>query len=232
MICTFSNSHPMCPSKVTQLGLLALVAIGSLASACVKKESVDSTDIATQGMSLEFHVTNDGTQSKVYTALHVGSYQSLVWAKLSTGDELVLYAPDGNQHRLGVLASGDKTAYGTNTLVLPPSFTISAPAAAASRAETLKLSWTRSDGSHEMRVAVDGPCIIGFTRQVIGDPGEYVINGGELKPIGGKASETCKVTATVTRTVSTNSGFSAEFSKHPSNATGIQIRTVLLDSKP
>ena len=68
-------------SKLTSLILLALAASPLLAG-CVKKESVDSQDVTTHGMSLELDVVNDGSKSKVYAALHVGSWQSTVWARL------------------------------------------------------------------------------------------------------------------------------------------------------
>ena len=234
--------------------LFLTLAILPAASGCVKKESVDSQDVTTHGMSLEMDVVNDGTKSKVYAALHVGDYQSLVWAKLTTGDQLIVTDPTGSKQALTVIYEGNKTAYGAdlapgegdylldfnrqkgasalgNKLTVPKAFTLAVSKPQVSRTEMLSFSWGASNNG-TMAYALSGPCIQSHVaKSIVGDPGSFTINAGEIKALAGKEMETCQLTLKVTRTIETNTCCSAEFG-HTSHVRGIQERTITFDSKP
>lgn len=234
--------------------LFLTLAILPTASGCVKKESVDSQDVTTHGMSLEMDVINDGSKSKVYAALHVGDYRSLVWAKLTTGDQLIIIDPSGARQALALIYEGNKTAYGAdlapadgefkldfirpkgasalgNKLTVPKAFTLAVNAPAVSRKELLTFSWGASNNG-AMAYSLSGPCIQSHVSKTIaGDPGSFTINGGEIKALSGKEMETCQLTLKVTRTIETNSCCSAEFGQ-TSLARGIQERVITFDSKP
>lgn len=238
----------------TSLILTALVAAPLLAG-CVKKESVDSQDVTTHGMSLELDVVNDGQKSKVYAALHVGSWESLVWARLSSGDQLIVVDPAGARQALSILNTSGKTAYGVdlaamegefkldfirakgasalgNKVTVPPAFTVVAPAM-HSRKEPLTFTWNAAPGSGaEMRYSLTGPCISSHVpRSISGDPGTFTINAGDIKPVTGKEMESCQLTLKMTRAIVTNACCSAEFG-HPSRTNGVQERVVFFQSAP
>lgn len=235
--------------------LLALLAVPVLALGCAKKESVDSQDVTTHGMSLELDVVNDGTNNTVYAALHVGDWESLVWARLSDGDQLILQDPKGGKQALGLVSSDGKTAYGAsvpamdgqylldfirakgasalgNKVTVPPSFTVAAPAS-VSRKEALTFTWAAAAGTHAMAYELSGAsCLQAHSsKTIVGDPGTFTVNAGELQPLSGKESETCQVTVKVTRTITTNSCCSAEFG-HVSRALGRQERVFKFNSTP
>jgi len=234
---------------------LAVAALPLLALGCAKKESVDSQDVTTHGMSLELDVVNDGTNNKVYAALHVGDWQSLVWARLTTGDQLVLNDPKGGKQALGILVQDGKTAYGGslpamdgeyaldflrakgasalgNKVTVPPSFTLTAPASVP-RKEALTFTWGAAAGTHQMAYSLSGASCLSAhaSKDIAGDPGSFTINAGELKALSGKETESCEVTLKVTRTITTNSCCSAEFG-HPSRALGKQERVFKFTSTP
>ena len=235
--------------------VLILAVLGSALAplGCVKKESVDSQDVTTHGMSLEMDVINDGTKSKVYVALHVGSWQSLVWAKLSTGDQLVVIDPAGNRQELKVTYSGNKTAYGVelpamagdfkldftrakgasalgNKTTVPAPFTLAVSAPSVSRKEALTFTWGAASGS--MGYSLSGSCISSHVpKTIVGDPGTFTINAGELKALAGKENETCQLTLKVTRSATSDACCSSEFG-HPSHSNGVQERVINFESKP
>jgi hypothetical protein len=234
--------------------LFLTLAILPAAAGCVKKESVDSQDVTTHGMSLEMDVINDGTKSKVYAALHVGSYESLVWAKLSSGDQLIVIDPTGAKQQLSVIYEGNKTAYGAdlaamdgefkldfirakgasalgNKLMVPKAFTLAVSAPAVSRKEMLSFSWGASNNG-DMAYSLSGPCISAHAPKTItGDPGTFTINAGEIKAVTGKEMETCQLTLKVTRSITSKSCCSAEFG-HTSYVRGIQERVITFNSTP
>lgn len=239
----------------SSFALVALAAVPLFALGCAKKESVDSQDVTTHGMSLELDVVNDGANNDVYAALHVGDWQSLVWARLSTGDQLIIANPKGEKQSLGVVSSDGKTAYGAtlpamdgeytldfirakgasalgNKVTVPPSFTITAPAS-VSRKEALTFTWASATGAHQMAYTLTGAsCLQAHTsKDIIGDPGTFTINAGELKALSGKETESCEVTVKVTRTLTTNTCCSAEFG-HTSRALGRQERVFKFTSTP
>lgn len=238
-------------SMRTSLILLALAASPLLAG-CVKKESVDSQDVTTHGMSLELDVVNDGSKSKVYAALHVGSWQSTVWARLSTGDKLIINDPAAGQQQLSVVSTAGKTAYGAelaamdgefkldfirekgasalgNKVTVPASFTLATPAT-AKRTEPLTFTWGAASGS--MAYSLTGTCIQShLSKSIVGDPGTFTINAGEIKALAGKEMESCQLTLKVTRTVISQACCSSEFG-HPSQSKGVQERVVTFQSAP
>jgi len=241
----------------TSLGLLALLAVPVLAAACVKKESVDSRDVTTHGMSLEFEVKNDGTKSKVEAMLHVGSHETYVYARLSDGEQLILTDPSGDKRALAFTGTQNAAKYGTevptsagdyildflrvkgaasalgNKVTLPAAFTLKAPASAP-RKEALTFTWDAAagTGAAAMSYSLSGDCIQAHVpKDIIGDPGTFMINAGEIKAVTGKDMATCRVTLKVVRAVTTNATFSAEFG-HRSVGRGIQERVVNFDSVP
>lgn len=245
----------MTRSSFALLTLVTLVTAPLALFGCAKKQSVDSQDVTTHGMSLQLEVVNDGTRSKVYAALHVGDWESYVWARLSSGDQLILIDPKGERRALGVLTTEGKTAYGAelapmdgtftldfvrekgasalgNKAVVPPSFTVKVPAT-VSRKEALTFTWDAVTGEHDMAYEiVNASCLSShLEKDIIGDPGTFTVNAGELKALSGKEAESCEVTLKVTRAIVTNACCSAEFG-HPSRAIGRQDRVVRFTSTP
>lgn len=238
----------------SSFALAALAAVPLFALGCAKKESVDSQDVTTHGMSLELDVVNDGTNNAVYAALHVGDWQSLVWARLSTGDQLLIADPKGGKQALSIVSNDGKTAYGANLpamdgeytldfirakgasalgnkVTVPPSFTITAPTS-VSRKEALTFTWAAASGPQMAYTLSGASCLQAHTaKDIVGDPGTFTINAGELKALSGKEAESCEVTVKVTRTITTNSCCSAEFG-HPSRALGRQERVFKFTSTP
>lgn len=233
----------------------AVAAVTLLALGCAKKESVDSQDVTTHGMSLELQIVSDGTNNKVEAGLHVGDWQSLVWARLSAGDQLVLEDPKGSKQALPVLVADGKTVYGAtlpamdgvfsldflrakgasafgNKVTVPPAFKLSAPAT-VSRKEALTFTWDAAAGTYQMAYSLNGAsCLTAHSaKSIAGDPGTFTINAGELKAYSGKETESCEVTLKVTRSIVTNSCCSAEFG-HPSRAIGRQERVIKFTSAP
>lgn len=222
---------------------------------CAKKESVDSQDVTTHGMSIELEVVSDGANNSVQAGLHVGSWESLVWARLSAGDELILSDPKGDKRALGVVNSSGKTVYGVtlpaldglysldftrakgasalgNKVLVPPSFALTAPAT-ASRKEGLTFTWPAAAGSHQMTYSLStGSCLRShISKDILGDPGTFTIPAGSIEAFSSKETESCEVTLTVSRTVTTNDCCSAEFG-HPSRALGRQTRSFKFTSTP
>ncbi|MBI2392198.1 MAG: hypothetical protein HYV09_21605 [Deltaproteobacteria bacterium] len=245
----------MTRSSFALLTLVTLVTAPLALVGCAKKQSVDSQDVTTHGMSLELDVVNDGTRSNVYAALHVGDWQSLVWARLSSGDQLIMTDPKSEKRALGVVSTDGKTAYGAdlapmdgtftldfvrekgasalgNKAVVPPSFTIKVPAS-VSRKEALTFTWESATGGHKMAYEiVSASCLSSHVeKDIIGDPGTFTLNAGELKALSGKDGDSCEVTLKLTRTIITNSCCSAEFG-HPSRALGRQERVVRFTTTP
>ena len=236
----------------TLLTIAGLVAL----NACTKKESVDSRDVTTHGMSLELKVTNDGSKSHVEAALHVGSYQTYTYAKLTEGEQLILTDPSGDKRALSFIGNNDAAKYGAdvatsggsylldfirvkgaasalgNKVELPAGFTVN-PVGNTSRKEPLTFTWDAAAGTNAtMSYSLKGNCIQShLPKSIIGDPGTFTIAGGELQATAGKTDESCVLTLTVTRTVKTNTCCSAEFG-HESQAWGSQERTVTFTSTP
>jgi hypothetical protein len=240
----------------TSLTVAALVVVPVLSVACVKKESVDSRDVTTHGMSLEFEVKNDGSKTKVEAMLHVGSYETYVYARLSDGEQLILTDPTSDKRALAFTGTQNAAKYGTevssgagdylldflrvkgaasalgNKVTLPAGFTLKAPTSAP-RNQPLTFTWDAASGNGaSMSYSLSGECIQAhIAKDIVGDPGTFTINAGELKPLNGKEMATCRLTLKVVRAIASNLNFSAEFG-HKSIGRGIQERTVNFDSVP
>jgi hypothetical protein len=65
----------------------------------------------------------------------------------------------------------------------------------------------------------------------VGEPGSFVINGGELVAISGHESDVCAVTVNVTRRIQTGSNFSPAFGQK-SGSDAKQYRTATFQSGP
>ena len=237
--------------------LVASLAVSALAgTGCTKKETLNSDEVTTKGFSLDFKALSNGTTTGVTIAVHIGTYESATYAKLIGGDHLVLTLADGTTAPLsesqegsgsstatyyknssiaqpeGVLkvdllrANGDNAT--DNLVQLPPGFVLSGPTTTASRRSPVTLQWT-TKSSQEMEITAKGDCIFDTTKKIIGDPGSYTFNAGDLQSLSGKEKDTCAVTFTVTRTNKTSSGFSAKFG-HESRAEGVQIRTLVIQT--
>lgn len=237
----------------TSLALVALAAAPVLAG-CVKRESVESQDVTTHGMSLDYMVTNDGDKTAVYAALHVGSWESATFAKLTTGDQLIINDPTGKQQALAIQQAGGKTWYAAdltpaqsgefkldfirakgasalgNKVIVPPAFTVTAPTT-QSRMSALTFSWGAASNG-KMSYTLSGDCIQAHApKDIIGDPGSFTLNAGEIKAQTGKEMASCQVKLTVTRQLETSPCCSSEFG-HPSKGIGRAIRTIAFQSTP
>ncbi len=238
------------------VGLAPLALVTVAATGCSKKESIPSDEVTTKGYSLDFKIMSDGANSTAYVALHVGSYDSNIFATLTSGDNLVLKAPGGAVLPLSkvveTLGSSVKTSYIANTnvvegtflvdftrvqgasalnnsLSLPPGFKLSTTSTGTvSRKNLLTLNWDNKGTDYVIRVEWKGDCIFNDFKDPVGDPGSFTLNSGDIRA-SGDATATCPVTFRVTRKRITSNGFSAEFG-HPSNAEGDQYRELTITS--
>jgi hypothetical protein len=223
---------------------------------CSKKETIPSDEVTTAGMSLDFKVTSNGTTSSAIIAIHVGDYDSNVFVRLVAQDSLKLTTPDGTTPTLNQLVNtfggSERTVYvaenmkateGTftldffhagsnakgNTLTLPSSFTLTGPTGVVSRRSPVTLNWTNPGTGYQVTIDAKGDCIFDTTKTVIGEPGSFTFNAGDLSSLSGREKDTCPVTFTVHRDGKTSNGFSSEF-HHPSRAEAIQERSVVVQT--
>lgn len=189
-----------------KLELLAgLIATLSLASACSKDETVESSDIRTSGIYPEFTVLATGNgKAAVSVTLKVGGNDSNTTLKLTGEDELLCTA-DGDEKTL----TRDDTAYeasfatdegGTlftfafnrgdedenamdSHVVLPEPFEIDGVSANTeiSRADgALEVTWTASsDGDVVTTWTVEGKCLNATDGDVATD-GELSLSGNDI----------------------------------------------------
>jgi hypothetical protein len=222
---------------------------------CLRNEPIEITDVATHATSIELEIRNDDTTSRVFAAIHLGSFESTTFARLGTGDRLILTDPSGGKRQLGGLVVPGKVAYGVelpatsgefvvdflrdrgasavgNRVFVPPPFALSGASGEISRRAAIALRWDASPGAHTMRYEIEGDCLAAVTpRAIVGDPGTLTIGAGELAAIAGREQESCAVTIRLLRTAETEDCCSAEFG-HPSRARGIQERTAVVTSVP
>lgn len=237
---------------------LATLSLVALAAGCTPRETLNSNDVATHGMSLNISANSTGTNTTVEVELHVGSADSKTVAKLTPDDHLILKVagkPDrllveknndsyrGTYYALDVgETSGDfivdftrtkgASALG-NKMTLPPPFTLLAIPGPISRKEPLIVKWDRADGGHDMTIALDGSCIqTVFARSITGDPGTYTFNAGDIKSNAGQETANCSINIRVARAYNnSNNYFSSEFGQ-PSKSKASHVRVLAVDSKP
>src|SRR5260221_8552615 len=105
--------------RTRSLFLTALFAlVATAAFGCSKKETIDSADVTTHGMSLDYQVTSNGSTTDVLVALHVGDHDSNTFASLSAGDALTLHIPGQPDRGLQQQTIGGKTIYVANGLTV------------------------------------------------------------------------------------------------------------------
>jgi hypothetical protein len=231
---------------------------GSFAIGCKPTPAVDSSDVATHGMSMEVRAISDGTSTDLSVKLWVGDAANRgTLVTLSKDDSLQLTQP--SMQVLGITGEdGQGKIYGAtlaaldastisidlkrakaasalgNSVNMPPAFTLTGPTGmSVSRAGTTTIGWNRADGSHSMRLTVRGDCLETLDKTITGDPGTYVFNAGDIKPFcDAKAKDSCSASLTLTRELN-NSGttFSAEFG-HASVGYAAQTRTLAFTSSP
>jgi len=213
----------------------------ALAAGCSKKDTTDSSDVTTHGMSMDLSAYSDGSSTTVTATLHVGDSNSNDSVRLTNGETLVLHAtptnitlnehddsaPGGTIVRYNTIlngtssgtfvvdfnrASGAVSALG-NSVTLPPPFNLTAPTGTLSRKSSVTLNWDAPGNGYAITVTLDGSCIMHAQKSVVGDPGNFVINGGELTALSGHETEVCPVSVVVERRIQTNSNFSSAFWK-------------------
>lgn len=236
--------------------LVALAALASLGSTgCSKKETVDSIDIATHGMALDYKLVCNGTTTSVQIGIHVGDWDSNDFVQLSSGDKLILRQPGPETSGFAANQSNGRTIYQLevpatsgdfvldftrtkaasalgNKITLPPPFNITAPTATSnvSRKNNLAITWDAPGSGYAVDVKVSGSCIFDVDQNSPGDAGSVSFNAGQLKSLSGHEADTCPLTISVMR--KTSSGvFSGEFG-HASQADGEQLRSVTVTSTP
>ena len=212
---------------------------------------VAPSDVTTHGMALDFKVTSDGSGSHVYAAVHVGDWNSNTFASLDKGDVLTLHVTGQPDRGMQINQDGQKTYYTAdvptasgdftvdfvrvtgasaigNVITLPLPFTLTGPSATISRKAPLTVSWTPTDSASSVRVKVHGDCIFDKEDSVIGDPGTFTFNGGDLSPLAGHENDVCPLALTVTR-FRMGGQFSSELG-HPSQGDAEQYRTMTVQS--
>ena len=230
----------------------------AFASGCSKKTTTDSGDVTTHGMSMDLSAYSDGSSTQVTATLHVGDFDSNDAVQLTSGDTLVLHAGSStvslNEHDDST-AGGTVVRYGTtlagtnsgsfvvdftrtsqasalgNSVTLPPPFTLTAPTGTLSRKNSVTVNWDSPGNGYNLEIDVHGDCILDDFKTVVGEPGSYVINGGELQALAGHESDVCPVTVTVTRRIQTNSNFSSAFGQK-SGSDAKQYRSATFQSGP
>ena len=238
------------------VSLVTLAATSLAATGCSKKETIPSDEVTTAGMSLDYKVTSNGTTSSVLIGIHVGDYDSNDFVGLVGQDALKLTLPDGTSPVFSTLKDtfngGTRTLYvadgvhaseGTfkvdfihgganalnNVLTLPPAFTVTGPTGVASRRSPVTLTWDHPGAGYDITIDAKGDCIFDTSKTVIGEPGSFTFNAGDLSSLAGHEKDTCPITFTVHRDSKTHNGFSSEF-HHPSQAEGVQERTLVVQT--
>ena len=86
--------------------------------------------------------------------------------------------------------------------VLPAPFEITSDFSTKpiARGEAVKVTWSPSGDSSDVRVEIDGACIHNQRFSVGGDPGTFTIPGKKVRAWKSKRAESCNVDVTVTRT--------------------------------
>jgi hypothetical protein len=199
------------------LGALVLSAFGCSAT-------TSSRNIRTAGVVALIDVTSEReNQAVVQTKLVVGGANSNTHVILEGGDRL--YAEAGGQHQdmnavgdgayeaklptsggefvVGLTRDVDAPAAG-NKGTLPPPFDITSQFgdAAISRAkDDLTVTWAPSEGGAEVKIRLEGDCVIPASFDVGGDPGTFTIPQKKIEPWMSQEKDTCNVTLTIERTV-------------------------------
>ena len=232
---------------MTKLCLLAL-----LASGCAKTES---SDLLTSGIYADLSARSTGMgTTAVYATLYVGNPGNLNFVDLTGDDQLI--ASYGGQHKvmtqtevLNIVshsaefptdADGAEFQIGLERLVdagapmssvtLPARFTVTPPAATASRAAALTLTWSSAVSPDSMAWKATGACVGDTQGTIAGAPGTMTIAAGTLvKRQGQNIADSCLVTITVTRS---RAGILDTHYGKGGAVTGSQDRTVSVMSTP
>jgi hypothetical protein len=235
----------------------AVVALAS-AAGCSKKDTQDSSDVTTHGMSMDLSAYSDGTNTTVTSTLHSGDFNSNESVRLTSGDALVLHNGSStlalNEHDdntaggvvvryqsvLSGVSSGSfvvdftrtsgESALG-NTVVLPPAFNLTAPTGTVSRKNNITLNWDSTGNNYSVEVDLTGDCIYDLTKFVVGEPGNFTINASDVQVIAGHESDICPVTITVKRRIQSSANFAAAFG-HTCGSDAQQNRTAVIQSGP
>lgn len=225
---------------------------------CKPTPAVDSTDVATHGMSLQVESVSNGSDTSLKVWVWVGDADKKgTIATLVSGDQLMLKEPtslarvlntvdtqgqgyiygaslpalDGDRLVIDFTRSKSASALG-NSVTMPPAFTLTGPSGTTvKRSEMAKVQWNAGTGSYSMHVAVDGDCLDHQEKSIAGDPGSFVFNAGEIQTItDARKNDSCAATITVYRDITTGT-FSAEFG-HTSTALTRQVRSISFTSAP
>jgi len=228
---------------------LALMATASMAGC----ENVESEDVGTAGMAIDARFTDEGegvVQGDVQ--LLVGGTSSTTYVSLSAGDTLTLSA-DGMRNEMQRSEALDAVWYsarlsnvqpgarvtvdlertddsdGRVSAVMPPAFSITAPAAGAmsSRGEDLEVRWDANASGTTVDVDVSGSCIDFYDADGIPDTGALTIPAGVLVDEDANPDATCDVRVKVRRL---SSGTVHEGFDEGAVVLGIQERVVEIQS--
>lgn len=242
--------------------LVAFIPLVVLAAGCSKKDTLQSTDLTTHGMSLDYKVIDDGTRADVQVYIHAGDANGNEFVQLQPGDNLVLHVGTQTfgftQNQDAPTANGTRTWYQTfvngvtsgdfvvdftrtsgasalnNKITLPPSFNLTVPTGTISRKNMLTVQWDGVGTGYDVSLTADGDCIQHQAKSVIGEPGSIVLNAGDLAALAGHENDVCAVTIKVQREIlAQESG--GNFSSefgHTSQRDAVQIRSVTIQSGP
>ena len=183
--------------------VLTLAALTLAATAC---ETIDSGDLLTGGMSAVITGEADGTGStQISAVLRAGGMQSNTFVDLQ-GDDVLSASVGEESVELSKQQLLDLRSYvGTlpvdtadteftvtfertvdagapaSTFTLPDAFELGTTGDALSPTQNLAFDWTPANTSDEMEVFVDGDCILGWAKELDGDPGSYEIPGDDIE---------------------------------------------------
>lgn len=163
-----------------------------------REEAVVSADVVVDGQRSNSHVVLEagdrlvascGGEQQAMVSLGNGSYE----ARFTRGD---------GAFAVSLQRTSDVSAP-NSTGALPPPFEITSGFSDAplSRAnDTLTLLWSPSATDAVVTVEVESDCVHSEDFQVVGDPGQFVIEPGRLSAWQSQEDETCNVALRVVRT--------------------------------
>jgi hypothetical protein len=198
-----------------------LAALATSAIAC--SATTSSRNIRTAGVVALIDVTSHSeNEAVVQTKLVIGGANSNTHMILEGGDRL--YADAGGQHQeMNAVGEGDyeakfPTSGGefvvsltrdvdapapNNKGTLPPPFEITSQFGDAplSRAkDDLTVTWSPSEGGAQVKVTLEGDCVLPVSFDVGGDPGTFTIERTKIKAWMAQEKDACNVSLTIERT--------------------------------
>lgn len=205
--------------------MLILAALLAAATAC---DSVESDDVLTDGIYVNYDAVNTGGATTEATAVfRVGGAASNTFVNLG-GDDSVTVSVDGDEPtalsetNLGDLysyvgtfqatAEDSSFAFALNRSIdegapasdcsLPAPLSLQTPADGATFSrpnDPIPVTWDNSGQADDLEVVLESDCIVTSVNAVSGDPGTFVIEAGSYTVFEDRQDEQCEATIKVRR---------------------------------